>query len=351
VGRRVHDVREEDRREYPIDVPLARRRGAGDELLDDVEQVVVLADESADVEVARELDQTGARDVLGQVAAASDVHQRIAQPMDDQRRGLHRRQGGTHVHLDVAAQDLRRHPRGRRLPLVACDQPTRVVVLGQVLRKDPPRLPGAPLPLHALDPGVDERGRDADRVIVCLDDAREGAPQDQRAHPLRVRRREQDAERPALGEPDHRRRFDAGGVGNGSEIVHAVGGRARTERAIRQPRAALVEEHQSPHAREALEVVAEEGDLPHELDIGDEPRDEQDVGRSAADDLIRDAEVAASGVTGFRDDARHLLLFPRGFGHKAPGAASPDGCVDCSAQATSIQSALTSAPDATPQAD
>ena len=94
-------------------------RCAGEELLDEIEHVVVAARLAAHVEVAGQLDEARAGDVLGDVLPEAERQDRVAGAVDDERRRAHGRQRAAHVDLDVASQHLRRHPGRRRVALVA----------------------------------------------------------------------------------------------------------------------------------------------------------------------------------------------------------------------------------------
>jgi hypothetical protein len=77
-------------------------------------------------------------------------------------------------------------------------------------------------------------------------------------------------------------------IDHGREVVHpALDGRDRTQRhGVGDPGPALVEADEAPHRRQALEEAHEGGLLPHDLDVVRVIRDEDDVARPLAEDLV-----------------------------------------------------------------
>jgi hypothetical protein len=66
------------------------------------------------------------------------------------------------------------------------------------------------------------------------------------------------------------------------------------------PGRALVEDDQPRERREAGEEVGKVRLLPGDLDVRDEPGNQDEIDRAIADDLRGDADVAALRVPGFR---------------------------------------------------
>src|SRR5262249_14166790 len=79
---RPNNVSEQDGLEHPVDFGFGW--GSGQEFLDLVEGVLVVAD-AAEVEFAGELGQTGATDVLGEVAGVHHGGERVTASMNHQR--------------------------------------------------------------------------------------------------------------------------------------------------------------------------------------------------------------------------------------------------------------------------
>ena len=85
-----------------------------------------------------------------------------------------------------------------------------------------------------------------------------------------------------------------------SSSVGSVDGRDR----VRQARPPLVEHDQPAERRQALPERCQRRHVPLGIEIAEPLVEEQDVGRPVANDLIREVQVAESGVPRFRD---HLL--------------------------------------------
>ena len=139
------------------------------------------------------------------------------------------------------------------------------------------------------------RGR-GPRVVGRLGRAPHRAVEDQRGHALRVGGREQDAHRPALGDPEQRRALGSGGVHDRPHVVDPLLESRRLRDRVGQPGAALVEDDQARERGEPLEEVGERGHVPEELEVGGEAEHQDEVDRPVADDLVGDRGVAGPGV-------------------------------------------------------
>jgi hypothetical protein len=73
---------------------------ARDKLLDGAENGILIADEGQ-VVFTRQLDEAGARDALGDVAALADLEAAVAGAMDHQSRHAHQREDGANIDLGV----------------------------------------------------------------------------------------------------------------------------------------------------------------------------------------------------------------------------------------------------------
>ena len=117
-------------------------------------------------------------------------------------------------------------------------------------------------------------------------------------------RREQDAHRTALGDPEERRPLGAGGVHHRPHVVDPLlQGRHLGDR-VGQSVAALVEEDQARERAEPLQEVSHRRRLPLELEVGGEAEDEDQVDRPIAHDLVGDRGIAGLGIPGLRGAQR-----------------------------------------------
>lgn len=108
---RCDDVGEEDGGQDSVG--LMGMPGAGQELLDFIQEIVRVADIDKMI-FPRQLDKAGTRDLCGHEAAAVDGDQPIIAPMQDQGRHRDGRQGGGDVDLSDSHGQAARHRRAGR---------------------------------------------------------------------------------------------------------------------------------------------------------------------------------------------------------------------------------------------
>ncbi len=137
-------------------------------------------------------------------------------------------------------------------------------------------------------------------VVRRLRGAPHGAVEHQSGHALGMSGREQDAHRPALGDPEQGRPLGPGGVHDRPDVVDPLLERRHLGDGVGQPGAALVEDDQARERAEPLEEASERRRLPLELEVGGEAEHEDQVDRPVADDLVGDRGVAGLGVLGRR---------------------------------------------------
>jgi hypothetical protein len=225
--------------------------------------------------------------------------------MNDQRRGLDRREGAANVdvhvhppqrleparaHGETGGTDALAHLRiGRRLVHVRAEG---LLHVAGCLELSQPAL-GAVLVLLA--------GRHP-REVRSADEARLALEQHQREDPLRIRRREEDRHRSAVHVAEQGGALAADSVHHGAHVVHTLLERRDAADAVGRARAALVE----PDHAHALRQLAEAGadGVVVELDRREvQPHREDDVRGPRTEDAIGDVEVAAPRVPGFRAHA------------------------------------------------
>ena len=117
-------------------------------------------------------------------------------------------------------------------------------------------------------------------------------------------RREQDAHRPALGDPEERRPLGPRGVHDRPDVVDPQLQGRHLGDGVGQPVAALVEDDQARERAEPLQEVSQRRRLPLELEVGGEAEDEDQVDRPIAHDLVGDRGIAGLGIPGLRGAQR-----------------------------------------------
>src|SRR5262245_33858535 len=108
--------------------------------------------------------------------------------------------------------------------------------------------------------------------------------------------REEEAQWTALGHPEQRGPLAADGIHDGVDVVHPGLQGRRTGEPIRESIATLVEDDDSRKRTEPLQERRIAGQLVEELDVRNDSGHEDEVARTVADDLVRDADVAATSI-------------------------------------------------------
>src|SRR5262245_35529018 len=126
--------------------------------------------------------------------------------------------------------------------------------------------------------------------------ARVTAIERQRRRAPRERRGEQETHRPPLGRPEEAGALGPGSIHDGADIVHPVFERRDRYVAIGETGATLVEANEPSERREPFEETNRVGVFPRVLEVRQKSGYVDDVDRTTANDLIRDANVAAQGV-------------------------------------------------------
>ena len=247
----------------------------------------------------RKLHVAGVRDLRGQLLAGAPVDDPVAVPVEDERRNMDRGQDGSHVDVQEHLEDLLDHRRARGGALQTGGELRRLGIVREARSEELDH------PLRVLPPvGGDElggglakrlRGR-GPGIVGRLGGAPHRAVEHQSSHALGVSGREQDAHRPALGDPEKGRPLGPRGVHDRPDVVDPQLERRHLGDGVRQPGAALVEDDQARERAEPLEEASERRRLPLEFEMGGEAEDEDHVDRPVADDLVGDRGVAGLGV-------------------------------------------------------
>jgi len=111
TGGRIHDVGEEHRHEHSVDVDSAWRGRPSDELGNRIEDGLVVTGFAAHVEVAWDLDEASAGDVLGEVSGLAHRYDRIAGSVHDERRDAHSTERVSDIYVQIVVHDRRDRPR------------------------------------------------------------------------------------------------------------------------------------------------------------------------------------------------------------------------------------------------
>ena len=289
---RSDDVREQHGREHPIERRLlvAHRTEESADLLDHRRHVAV----PGEVVRALELDEPSPRDVASQVAAFLDVIHDLVLPMHDERGGLHRTEHASDVGLPLELVQRHRHPRARRLAVVAGPERDRLGIEAHRWAEVPQerfhvvRLSPALLDLAIVR--VPLLGAPGPRILLVLQAAGERPEQDERCRPVRIRRREEDRERSGRVHAEERRSLGARGLHHRQRVRHPrLQGRKSIDRQwVGEACATGVEEHETSDRRESHEEGTERGVRPEQFDVRVGGCDHQHIDRPVAGDLVRD---------------------------------------------------------------
>ena len=136
-------------------------------------------------------------------------------------------------------------------------------------------------------------GRRPVRIVGAGETPGPGAVQDHRPGTFGVRGCEQQAQRPALRDPEDRRAVGPDGVHDGADVVHPLVHRRWPGHRVRHPGAALVEHDQPRERRQPAQEASQARFLPGHLDVRDEARHQDEIDRTVAEHLVGDADRPA----------------------------------------------------------
>src|SRR5215207_3967980 len=230
---RLHDVGEQHGLEHTVDLDRGLVAPTGEELLDGVEGYVLSTLGPVQVPGSWELEETRPRDLVRQVLTALGGDGVVISAVHHERRGVDRRERAAHGDIAVPTHDLAHHVGRGGAALVAGHERGRLRVRRHVGDEEPQRLSGAPPRHQPLDERLDDGRIDAEGIVRTPLHAGERAPQHERGHPLRIRRREQCRERPAFRDADERSPLAPRRIHDGSDVVHPVLSAPEAERPFR----------------------------------------------------------------------------------------------------------------------
>ena len=236
--------------------------------------------------------------LLGEVAPGADGHHTIAGAMDHERRHADRGQHVPDVDLHRDPEPGDRRGRGAREPARLGVPLTEALVVGEARReradaerrRAPPRVVGGRGPLPA-DPRSKPHGKPGAIVRRGYE-----APSTSADDALRERRRVERAHRPALGSAEERRALGRRRVEHRRDVVEQLLERPERENPVGEARAAPVEHDQPGEGGHPLDEGGVRGPPLVLLEVREVPGRPDEVDRPVADDLVRDPEIAASGI-------------------------------------------------------
>ena len=134
----------------------------------------------------------------------------------------------------------------------------------------------------------------------------------ERAHPVRVRRGEQRSHHRSLIGTQQHGALDPDGIHDRAHVAHPLLQERKSvdRNRIRQTDPTLVERDHATERREPAEVVRKAREVPARLDMAEPGRDENEIGRPFAHDLIRDVNVTRLRISRLR--RRHSAMRMRG---------------------------------------
>ena len=164
------------------------------------------------------------------------------------------------------------------------------------------------------------------RIVGRPEPPRGRVVEDERGRALGVRRREEQRDpRPLLRRPEHGT-LGADRVHDSADVVHPRLQGGHLPHRVGEAAPSLVEEDQPCRANEPRDVIHEERHLPAPEQVGERSANEDDVGGAFTGDLIRDRDVAATGVPNVRNlHGKSVPLRRRRDGEQAPLAGHVHG--------------------------
>jgi hypothetical protein len=262
-----------------------------------------------------------------------DGHQPEPAPVQDQRRCLHQRQHRPYVDLGHRAQehlgDL-----GAGAGALALGEPAEEApVAGPARYQQRGHGVGAPQLVELVHHRLHPFGRNPDRVVVAGDEPGRGVYQDKGAGAFRPGPGEQQRGRARVQLGHDRRPLGADLVLDRLQVFgeRLPRGQGAEREGVGGPRAAPVEQDQPAEGRQPSEEQADARVLPCDVDVPIAPADQDQVGRTLAEDLVGDPVPSQAcvlrlgwhGRSGDRDscaDSRPRLTEPW-----EEGVARPSG--------------------------
>ena len=253
--------------------------------------------------VARELDERGAGNPRREIPSFLDLHAPITAAVEHERRHADRRQHVANVDLGVHPRQRHGGARARAHAQVGCPPLAERGIGGLRGRPHLDADGASPLGDHLVAERIALLARRAPRVVLVAQPPGVAADHHERLGLLRVRRREQAAQRAAFGDAQQDRALRSHRVHDRPHVVQPLleRGQLRDGDRIGQPRPPLVEQNQARHRRQASEEPGERRLAPEVLEMRDPTHDEDQIDRAGSHDLVGDVHVSAPRVADARD--------------------------------------------------
>ena len=238
--------------------------------------------------------------------------------MEDERRNANRRQDVANVDLGVHTRQRERRAGARAHPQVGRPPRPKRRIRSHRRRALLDADRAAPLVADPRVEGLPGFVCRSPRILRIPEPLGIGPNHHERAGFLRIRRSKERAHRAAFGHADERRVVRSNLLHHRPDVVHPLLECRELRDAIGKARAALVDQDQAGERRQA-EQKAREGWLgPEVLEVRDPAHDEDEIARTAADDLVGDVDIAAARVV--RLGHRHQRRRRTGWHDGKPGS-------------------------------
>ena len=222
----------------------------------------------------------------------------VAAAAEDERRRADRLQHRPHIDLCDGVPQHQRHHRARRGALHSAVHLAETGYVGDRTEEGMGQCAFAPMVFDLLLKSSSPLGTDTPRIIGRLrGKPRQRSVQNQRANPFRIRCREENAHRSALGHTEERGAIRPGCIHHRVQVVHALIERRNTCDGIRQAGTALVPGDEPRPLRQLFEEGGErQVGVDQQVDIADPPRNPDQGGVAVAQHAVCEADVPIARV-------------------------------------------------------
>src|SRR3981189_2419683 len=125
---------------------------------------------------------------------------------------------------------------------------------------------------------------------------------------LRIGCRKESAHRRTFGNPHQHGAFRSNRLHDRAHVIHPPFEQRHAGHAIREALSALIKRYDTRERCQAAQKIRPAWNLVHELDVGNNSEDHNQIYRTVAHRLIGDADVSAAGITcGWKFQLTHAL--------------------------------------------
>ncbi len=260
------------------------------------------------VVVAHQLDQVCSVDVSGEVSTVFNGNHWVPVAVQDEDRHGDGRQNRTHIYFGEHFYDFNHCPRTGGIALVSSEELSQARILSRTRKEVLKHRAGAPLLLECGNNRLDRIKGIPEWLVWRLSQACKGTLKHEGRGALRICGSEEDAHRSAFRDSPERRSIDVRSIHDRPHVIHALLKGWNPDRSIGQSRSSLVKGDDAGELAGPSQDAPREGQIPHQLDVRDEPRNEHNIGSSLATDLVSDVNIAAFGVTSPRRHRQIVAL-------------------------------------------